>query len=219
MRLLDRLDADALRRDPKPLCGFSDATALLAWALRAGVRGVHAPVVVQLPRLPPREVEWMFEVIEGRAPLGAPVARGMAPTGAPASGRVEGPLLGGNLCLMAHLVGTPAAIDYQGAVVLIEEVDEKPYALDRYLTRMAQAGALAGARAALVGDFTRCVDEKYPRPDAVTVVAERLASFGLGGLGGAPIGHGDRNLAVSFGGRVALDLGAGTLELLDPAAE
>ncbi|HLU65721.1 MAG TPA: LD-carboxypeptidase [Kofleriaceae bacterium] len=218
-RLLEHLDPGALRADPKPLVGFSDGTALLAWAERAGVRGVHGPVVVQLPRLPAEQVAWLFDLLEGRAALGAgaPLATGLVPVGAPGRGRVEGPLRGGNLTLLSHLVGTPWQPDLAGALLLLEEVDEKPYAIDRYLTHMALAGALAGAAGALIGDLTACTDAKYPDVSGEDAVAERLRGAGLPALAGAPVGHGARNLALPYGARCALDLDAGTLELLEPA--
>src|SRR5262245_34023050 len=63
MRILPRLDVDALKRDPKPIIGFSDGTALLAWAYAAGVRGIHGPMVVQLGELADAEVEHLITVM------------------------------------------------------------------------------------------------------------------------------------------------------------
>ena len=89
LRILDRLDADALRRDPKPIVGFSDATALLFWALRAaGLRSIHGPVVAQLNDLPAEDTAWLVERLEGRVP-GA-LATGLHRTGADGDGRIEG---------------------------------------------------------------------------------------------------------------------------------
>jgi muramoyltetrapeptide carboxypeptidase len=217
-RLLDGLDADALRRDPKPIVGFSDGTALLAWALReAGLRGIHGPVVAQLGDLPVEDTAWLVDLLEGRGAGGR--IEGLAPVGLPGSGRIEGPLLGGNLTLLAHMVGTPWAPPLAGAVLFIEEQGERPYAIDRYLTRMALAGATTGARAAVIGSLTRCIERVNPEhPTADEVIDERLRALGIPGVRGAPFGHGDRNLALPFGGRAAVDLEAGVVELLEPAA-
>lgn len=218
MRILPLLDAGALRGDPKPLVGFSDATVLLSWAaLAAGVRGIHGPVVAQLGKLPADDTAWLCQLLEGGGVTGRPVATGLVGAGAPAGGRVEGPLVGGNLALLCHLVGTPYQVDCRGAVLLLEDVGEKPYAIDRYLTHMQMAGGLAGASAALVGDLVLCADAGYPAVSAADVVHERLVAMAVPALTGAPIGHGARNLAVPFGGRCALELDAGTFALLEPA--
>lgn len=216
LRILPLLDAEALRADPKPIIGFSDATALLGWADRvAGVRGVHGPVAVQLGKLPVEDADWMFALLEGRAE--GPLADGLAAVGAAASGLIAGPLLGGNLIMLGHLVRTAIFPPLAGAILLVEEVDEKPYSIDRCLSGMELCGALDRLAGALVGDFTACDDPKYPAPTALEVVDERLRAFGIAGLSGAPIGHGLRNRAVPFGGRVALDLARGLAELLEPA--
>lgn len=219
MRILDRLDPGPLRADPKLLVGFSDATALLCWALtRAGVRGIHGPVAAQLGELPPADVQWLFQLMESTAPPGE-LELPLAAIGAPAvAGRVEGPLLGGNLCLLAHLVGTPFQVAQAGSILLIEEIGERPYAIDRYLTRLGLAGALDGIAGALVGDFTRCDETVGPlRPDAAEVVHERLRRYRIPGLAGLPVGHGTGNRALPFGGRCAIDFDTARVHLLEAA--
>jgi muramoyltetrapeptide carboxypeptidase len=108
---------------------------------------------------------------------------------------------------------------------VLEEVGEKPYELDRYLTQLALTGQLAQLSAAVIGDLTRCADPNpptgVPDPDdaALQVVLERLRAAGTPVAVGAPIGHGDRNEAVPFGAESILDLDAGTLEILEPAVD
>jgi muramoyltetrapeptide carboxypeptidase len=219
MRILDRLDGDALRRDPKLIVGFSDGTALLSWAERAGVRGLHGPVCQQLGALPAADAAWLFELMARTTPAGE-LAWPLVATGAPGGGVVEGRLCGGNLTMLAHLVGTPWQVDVTGGVVIVEEVGERPYAVDRYLTHLDLAGAWAGAAAALVGDFTLCGEARDTEDDqALGVVAERLAHAGVAALQGAPVGHGKRNAALPYGGRCALDFATGRLHLLDAAVE
>jgi muramoyltetrapeptide carboxypeptidase len=219
MRILEHLDADALRRDPKLIIGFSDATALLAWALRcAGVRGIHGPMVAQLGKLPAADADWLFRLTESRAPLPLPDMP-LAPIGAPLPlAPVEGPLLGGNLCLLSHLVGTPYQLDLAGAIFFFEDVGEAVYRLDRYLTHLGLAGALDGVAAAMVGDMTDClVPRDHPSPFAV--IHERLARRHVPGVYGALMAHGVRNVALPFGARASLERtdGAPRLTLLEPA--
>lgn len=218
MRILDDLDAGALRRDPKLIVGFSDATALLAWALRAGVRGIHGPMAGQLGVLPAADVAWLFRLMESSAPQALPPLP-LAPLGAPLPpAPVEGRLLGGNLCLLSHLVGTAYQLDLQGALLFFEEVGEPAYRIDRYLTHLGLSGALERVAAALVGDMTDCAAPPgHPAP--LAVIHERLARRGLPGAQGAPLAHGARNLALPMGARAALARSPDgpRLTLLEPA--
>jgi muramoyltetrapeptide carboxypeptidase len=214
-RILPKLDADALRADPKPIVGFSDATALLAWAYAAGVRGIHGPMAVQMGGLPESDVAALVTMLtEARAP-------GVRPWSLTSygKGRYRGPLVAGNLTLVSLMAGTPWPVPLRGAIALIEEVGERPYEIDRYLTQLSLTGELAKLAAVVVGDFTRCEGDGDPPGAAMTTVLERLHSAGTPAAVGAPVGHGDRNEPLPFGADSVLDLDAGTLEILEPAVQ
>jgi len=221
-RILRDLDPGPLVADPRPIVGFSDLTAILAWAELHGVRSVHGPVITQLGELPADDVEWLYRVLTSTAPLGRlPWPLAGARAGAPA---VRGRLVVGNLMMIARLVGTPWQIDTDDAIVAFEEVAEAPYAIDRELTQLGQARALERIGAALIGDLTRCTDPPRaagtpgddPAP-AHAVVAERLRRWRVPSLTGLPIGHGARNAALPYGARAVVDLAAGALEIEDAA--
>ena len=218
MRILDRIDPEILRKDPKPIVGFSDATALLAWAhAAAGVRGIHGPMVIQLGDLPDAHVAHLVTLLtEPRAPGVRPwslVAHG--------HGTIEGPLVAANLTMVSLLVGTPWELPLDGAIALIEEVGERPYEIDRYLTQLALTGQLAKLRAVIVGELTRCVDANPPsgEPDpadaALATIRERLGA--IPHAAGAPVGHGNVNEAVPFGARTILDLDRGIVDITEAA--
>lgn len=215
-RMLRQVDPALLVRDPKPLVGFSDATALLAWAASVGVRAIHGPVVSQLGELPAGDLAALVAALTDRRPPGRIEAPLQPLTGA---GPLAGVIVPANLKMLAHLVGTPWQLDAADAVLLLEEVGEKPYAIDRDLTQLELAGILRGARGVVVGDLVRCtsapteVDDPGP---ARAVVAERLAAFGLASWWGAPVGHGRRNRALPFGARIEVDADGG-LTILDAA--
>jgi len=217
MRILPRLDVDALRRDPKPIVGFSDATALLAWAYTAGVRGIHGPMIAQLGT--------DLDIHHLIALLSEPRAPGRRPWSLATHGRgtYRGPLFTANLTMLSMLVGTPWQLPVRGAVTLIEEVGERPYEIDRYLTQLALTGELAKIAAMVIGDLTRCEDLNPPTgtPDppgaALATILERLHAAGTPAAVGAPIGHGDRNEAVPFGAACVLNLDAGSFEVLEAA--
>ncbi|HZS37925.1 MAG TPA: LD-carboxypeptidase [Polyangia bacterium] len=203
-RILARLDAAAFCRNPKWIVGFSDVTALHVWAARAGVESLHAPVVTQLGGLPPEDAAALFALLEGAPPAPLENLRALAP------GRATGPLHGGNLELLSRLCGTPWQPRLDGAILLLEDVGERPYRVDRALTQLLLAGALDGLRGALVGEFHKCADPDNAPPSAEDVIAERLASLGIPILAGAPIGHGARNRAVPLGVPLTLDAATGT---------
>jgi muramoyltetrapeptide carboxypeptidase len=198
MRILPGLDAAAFRRAPKPIVGFSDVTALHAWAAKAGVASIHGPVVTQLGELGEADATSLIDLLESsRAP---PPIDGLQPL---VAGNAEGVLLGGNLELISRMVGTPWQLDLDGAVLLLEEVGEKPYRIDRALTQLELAGALKGVRGVVIGDLQHCEEPKPPT--AEEVIAERLGRLGVPILAGAPVGHGDRNRALPLGVRVAIE--------------
>ena len=212
MRILPKLDVAALIADPKPIVGFSDATALLAWAHTAGVRGIHGPMGIQMERLSDADIAHLIALLtEPRAP-------GARPWSLAAHGRgsYRGPLYAANLTMLSVLAGTPWALALRGAITLIEEVGERPYEIDRYLTHLLLAGELSKVAAMIVGDLTRCEDPDYP-DSALGTILERLHAAGTPAAVGAPIGHGDRNEAVPFGALSELDLEAGTFSILEPA--
>lgn len=220
-RILPLLDPAALRADPKPIVGFSDGTALLAWALHAGVRPLHGPVVVQLPSVALEDLQALLQALTNREPAGI-IARGLtANTGY--SGPISGRIMAANLSMLTALVGTPWQVPTDDALLALEEVGERPYAIDRDLTQLLHAEALPGLGAAILGDFTRCTDPPHvagnddqPEPAFATVVA-RLASWGIPAVRGLAIGHGARNQTLPCGARAELNFDDGTLTLLDAA--
>lgn len=221
-RMLGAVDPAPLVADPRPIVGFSDVTALLAWAAAAGVGGVHGPMVSQLGDLPDDDLAWLLRVLTDPTPAGR-LPWTLAPIGALADAPRSAALLPGNLTLFAHLIGSPWQLDASGTFLVTEEVTEKPYAIDRYLTQLHHAGVLRGCRGVVLGDLTKCTDPALPpdAPDdpstALAVFDERLRAFDLPGLRGAPLGHGARNIALPFGGRATIDFATGTIDLLDAA--
>ncbi|HEX2687780.1 MAG TPA: LD-carboxypeptidase [Kofleriaceae bacterium] len=219
MRILPHLDPQLLRRDPKPIVGFSDATAMLAWAYRAGVRGIHGPMIAQLSDLPPSDIAHLIALLTEPRPLGERAW----PLRSHGHGRHRGSLVPANLTLASLLVGTPWSLPLAGAIALFEEVGERPYEIDRYLTQLALTGALSSTAAAVIGDLTRCYDpsppsgERDPDDAALAVMLERLRAAGTPVAVGAPVGHGKRNEAVPFGAMCELDLDLGAFAITEPA--
>lgn len=216
-RLLPHLDPSRLAAAPKLLVGFSDITALLAWALaRVGLTSVHGPVVTQLATIDPEDRERLALLLTGEDPGALSAGTGAVLRG----GCVEGPLVAGNLEVLRSLVGTRALPDLAGCVLALEEVGERPYRIDRALTQLLTSGALRGVRGFAVGQLVGCEEPETGNPDSPTaeeVVLERLGALGVPVVTGFPFGHAsDRNAALPVGSVVRLDAEHGLLTLLEP---
>jgi muramoyltetrapeptide carboxypeptidase len=208
-RILEALDGEALGRRRIPLVGFSDITALHAWAAGLGLPSIHGPVVTQLPRLPDGDRAALFELLEG----GAPTLSGLEPL---SGGRASGLLVGGNLSLLCHLLGTPWAPELQGRILLLEEIGESPYRLDRLLTQLSLAGVFQRVAAVVLGQLQGCDAEQGVPPtrrfvSAREVLQDRLGAPGIPVVLDAPVGHGQRNVALPLGAVATLDADAGRL--------
>jgi muramoyltetrapeptide carboxypeptidase len=184
---------------PKLIIGFSDVTVLHAWSAHNDTISVHGPVVTQLGTLNMLDVESLFSLLESPA-VPAPLddLRTLVP------GSAEGPLIGGNLELVTSLQGTPFAPPLDGAILLIEEIGERPYRIDRALTQLALSGALKKIAGVVIGDLVSCSEKDGAGPSAEEVVIERLSSLKVPILADVPSGHGTRNRALPHGARVRI---------------
>ncbi|WP_446216207.1 S66 peptidase family protein [Micromonospora sp. IBHARD004] len=210
-RVVDLIDMAAVRRDPKVVAGFSDITAL-QFALWRGARlaSVHGPGAAWLDeRTPLHSAESLHAALMTTEPVTVAAVAAEETFGVRVPGRAAGPLLGGNLCLITASIGTPDMPDLTGAVLLVEEVQEPPYKVDRMLTQLRRCGALDGVAGVAVGQFTDCADGW--ETTVADVLGERLGGLGVPVLGGLPIGHGVGQLTVPVGARAVLDADAGTL--------
>ncbi|MDQ3932681.1 MAG: LD-carboxypeptidase [Actinomycetota bacterium] len=219
-RLLDRLDWEALRRDPKVLVGFSDVTALLAAAWRR-LRLVtfHGPFVGQLGDLANDRLRAssLHRLLTDSSAI-LTLAQGAAGATTVTGGIAEGRLVGGNLALLCSLVGTPDQPDTDGAVLLLEDVHEPPYRLDRMLVQLRRAGLLQRAAGVTVAALRSCAPPAdRPSASAQEVIVDLLGDLGVPVLHGLELGHTDGQLAVPLGVRVRLDASARRLTMLEVA--
>jgi len=212
-RMMSMLDAEVFRAARKPLVGFSDVTTLLLWQLRcAGLTGFHGPMPARDARDEDRAA--LLRLLCGEP--GAPEGLAGTPRG---GGRAEGRLLGGNLTVLAASLGCPWEPETEGAILLLEDVGERPYRLDRVLAQLSAAGKLRGLAGVGVGGFTSCDDANHPEPAACDVLEEALRPLGVPLVMDLPFGHGDANVPWPFGVRAAIDGDDGTLTWLEPAVE
>ena len=216
-RIVDGLDFSAIRRHPKVFIGFSDITALhLALGHRAGIVTFHGPGFRWTDRTGPGSAESLRRAVMASGPLGElrqpdglPAAEALVP------GSAEGIMAGGNLSLICASVGTPDQPDLSGSVVLFEDVNVRPYQIDRMLTQLLRAGMLEEVAGIVFGET-----EPPPGADAVLqreVIGERLGSLGVPVLYGFAAGHGREQLTLPLGVLAVLDADRGTLAFPEAA--
>lgn len=198
------------------LLGFSDVTSLLWHRLATGRGGaIHGPLLTTLAAEPAWSQERLRSLL-----FGEPLAdlQGQAWVG----GQAEGPLLAANLTVATHLLGTPHLPDLDGAILILEDVGEAPYRVDRMLTHWRLCGALQRLGGLGFGSFKGCddpqdEDDDTPRFSLEQVLRERTADLGIPVLAGLPVGHGDVNAALPLGVCARLDGDRGRLSVVGGA--
>jgi muramoyltetrapeptide carboxypeptidase len=211
-RLIDALDADAFRKAAKPLIGYSDITTLLLWQRQqAGLLGIHGPMLESGDALAGEAGSALLCMLEGTGPL--PRYAGESRKG----GRAEGRMIGGSLTLCVASLGTPWEIDTRGAILMLEDIGEAPYRIDRMLQQLHAAGKFDQVVGVALGAFTDCVDRRYPEWTITRLIDEILGSLEIPVVSGLPFGHGGVNRPWPYAGRSALDGSRGELEILESA--
>jgi muramoyltetrapeptide carboxypeptidase len=222
-QVLPHLDYELIAANPKPFVGFSELTVLHSALLeRANLVTLYGPMVSAYGVLPGFSRDALLRALTSSEPLGVidpegPPARTIVP------GVAEGELVGGTVSLLSTLMGTPWEPDTRGKILLLEDVDEDPVRVDRYLSHLLVAGKLEQCAGILLGQFLRCVPkEGKPLFVGSTLSVEEIFDYLIAPvcvptMYGVPIGH-DRNVVtVPLGVRVRLDAGAGRLEILEAA--
>ncbi|MDC9810346.1 MULTISPECIES: S66 peptidase family protein [Rhizobium] len=204
-RISEQLDFDAVRRDPKPLVGFSDITALhlVLWK-ECRLVGVHGALMddATWPSDTNSGGDCLFRLLTSGADYVLD-ARESEPTIATTTdGLARGRLIGGNLSMIATCAGWSLP-NLAGAILLIEAVSIGIGQVDRELTMLRKAGHLDGVAGFAIGQFTGFDDARYPV--LVDLLRDHLGRFEVPILGGLPLGHGDWPLSVPVGAMAILD--------------
>jgi muramoyltetrapeptide carboxypeptidase len=209
MHLLEdliRLVRDEAAVPQRPMLGFSDATAFLAALYREhgltedpahpaphALLGIHAPVITALGDMTAPEVlERVRAMLQRGRGFSAQVDHVAGPRRA-----VRGPFVGGNLAMLAALAGTPHALRSHDAIMVLEDVGEPVYRLDRMITQLQLSGGLMGVQAFALGSFSSVPGERDQH--AESFMEQRLAEFGVPIVVGVPVGHDPDNEPWVYG--------------------
>lgn len=227
MRMMPLVDWDVVKKNPKLLLGFSDITALHAGMNKAGIVSFHGPGPAS--GLGSKEgptdftAKYVVRAVEATpaGPYVVEVPESVSKVESFGKGKATGRLVGGNLSLISALEGTPYAIDTQDAILMIEDVNEAPYRIDRMVQQLKLAGKLDHLKGVVLGKFTedfvredKLTDDK--RFDTTGVLRQYFENLGVPVLVNYPIGHFPQNCTVPLGGEVEIDADAKTLKILAP---
>ena len=207
MRILGALDYEGMRRTPKTLIGYSDVTALhAAFGKRSDLVTFHGPTARQA--IPP----FAFESLNNAVAKGVEPCGQMAQAKTIRGGKVTGRLVGGNLALLTSLVGTPFAPDYAGGILVIEDVNEAHYRIDRMMTTLHLSGALSALAGLVFGRFTDIPKEFGDEEWSLDrVLADAARRAGVPCVINAPFGHIDEQWTIPLGAMAEFDADAKTL--------
>jgi len=198
MRILPLLDFASIKENPKIFVGFSDVSALLSvFYAKCGFVTFHGPVVSMLGDAAKETRECLFSVITSDLKHEIKTEKGVDIR----TGSASGPVAGGNLTTLCHLIGTEFEPDYRGHILFLEDRGEAIYRIDRMLTQMKLAGRLNGIAGIALGSFEGC----GPMDDIISVVENVFKDFHIPMLSGFNIGHGRNNLTVPLGLEATLD--------------
>ncbi|NVM26422.1 MAG: LD-carboxypeptidase [Desulfobacterales bacterium] len=207
-RLLNRIDFDLIRKNPKIIVGFSDLTALLiAIYKQSGLITIHGPTLSDLPK----DKNWpnLSRLITTSHRPQVFFRQGKIIK----DGSASGILLGGNLSTVCSLLDTPFLPSFEGVILFLEEKGESPYRLDRMLTHLLLSGRLGLLSALIIGEIEDCGENEIIN----SLLEERLGDLDIPVVTGLPVGHGVENIALPLGLPALLDTERMLLEVKESA--
>ena len=203
-RIIDGIDLSDFLKSPKWVIGFSDLTTILSHLYNIGFASLHSHMVKSMMQEGASEAaESLRKILFGEFP-----EYNIAPHRLNRTGNATGNLIGGNLCIFAHLIGTETDIDTTGQILFIEDVNEYLYNLDRMMIQLKRAGKLNQLAGLIVGQFSDMKDNSRPTfgKDAYEIVAEHVSNFDYPVCFNFPVGHVADNRAMIVGMPVNLDV-------------
>ena len=195
-RIIDRISFRRFTKHPKWIIGFSDITVLHAHLYqRVGVASLHAPMLAAFSK---KDLSSVFTLQKALA--GKQQNHTCSPHAFNRVGTVSGPLIGGNLSLIAHLVGSRSALQTKGAILFLEDIGEYIYNIDRMLIQLKRNGIFNQLGGLVVGGFTDCKDTEIPfGSSAFEVIQHQIKEFDFPVCFDFPVSHDTANVALKHG--------------------
>jgi muramoyltetrapeptide carboxypeptidase len=203
-RIINELDFTEFNKHPKWVVGFSDITVLHAAIQKQKCMSIHGPMAAAFGKGVEGEIftDSLKALLEGRT-----MELAAKPNALNKAGKVVAHLVGGNLCLVAHLVGSKYAFDTKGKILFLEDVGEHHYNLDRLMIQIKNAGLLDDLAGLVIGGFTDMKDKPTDfGATAFEIIASHTATYTYPICFNFPISHDLNNFAVKEGGRYELEI-------------
>lgn len=219
-RILDLLDYDLIKNNPKVFIGYSDITALhIAFNQLSNLVTFHGPMVASdiIGQFSEFSKKSLYNAIledEFEPYLKDPLDKVITING----GVAEGPIIGGNLSLITSTIGTPYEIDTREKILFIEEIGEEPYKIDRMLTQLKLSKKLEDSIGIILGDFNNCVPESSEYDDSLTleqVIDSIIKPLGKPTIYNFKAGHCEPVVTIPFGVRARMNADNKELTLLE----
>jgi len=192
IRILSLLDYKTIQKNPKIFVGFSDVSALLSTLyLRCRLVTFHGPTVTTLGNSDQKTKDSLLSIITSGEKPEIAMESGITIK----SGSASGPVLGGNLNTLCHLLGTQFQPDFKGCILFLEDRGEAPYRIDRMLSQMKLAGCFNSLAGLILGNFKDCGDTD----EIIRIADDLLKDDKIPIIAGFEVGHGKRNLAIPIG--------------------
>ncbi len=213
-RLLPFLDYSLIRKNPKILIGYSDITALhMAIFKKSGLSTFHGPVGSS--EFTPYTTGYLQKMLF--APISGQCIRHKDPnkviTLSP--GTAKGKLIGGNLSLISAMCGTKYLPSAKGKIVFLEDIDEKPYSVDRMLIQLEQAWNLKKAKGILLGEFADCDSDSDRSLTLLETLENHFKNCGIPVLYNIPLGHIEDQATYPVGIKVSMNADSKEIILLE----
>lgn len=202
VRIIDQIDFSKFQKSPKWVCGYSDVTVLHNKISLLGIESLHSSMPINFKTNTPESLDALFELMKGKSKT-----YHFAPHLFNRTGKCAGILTGGNLSMLYSQCGSPTAIDTDGAILFIEDLDEYLYHIDRMMYNLKRNGYFEKLNGVIVGGMSDMNDNTIPfGKTAEEIIRDHFSEYDFPICFGFPAGHLDNNLPVVMGRKVTLEV-------------
>ena len=209
-RIIDQIDFTGFVSSPKWLIGFSDITILHNAITNLGISSIHGVMAKYFTELPveSEQLQRLKDILTGKFPLYNFQSQSNNRIGV-----VQGKLIGGNLSVLMGLRGSRFDLDYQDAILFLEDVGEKPYQIDRMIQNLRFGGVLSQLSGLVLGQFSDCDEDPLMMESIQESILSAVSEYDYPVCFNFPAGHVDYNLPLILGGNVTLHITKNNVEL------